>query len=246
MSMSSTATPFFLDRNRHFCGFVPGIVATPPVIVDPLKENVKKSYAAAVKSADLEFPPLQVDVEQLSIPSLKGNEIVITLSEEIYQKSIQECRSNLLGRIFYPKNLSSISIGKGYFDMHFATVDEMHRFQSRSSWNLKCRVFRVMPWQPDFNPKAPKTTHAQVWVKIAHISQEYWLPRLIMEIAKGVGTPLQFDKATVLRHYGHFARLLIEVDLAKPLPHFGWRVEGIDSMLKLPMRKFQCFVLIAR
>ncbi|XP_062014597.1 uncharacterized protein LOC133745056 [Rosa rugosa] len=39
-----------------------------------------------------------------------------------------------------------------------------------------------------------------------------------MEIARGVGTPLQIDKATRERQFGYFARVLIDVDLAGELP----------------------------
>ncbi|KAM1514066.1 hypothetical protein ACFX11_025890 [Malus domestica] len=40
-----------------------------------------------------------------------------------------------------------------------------------------------------------------------------------MEIARGVGTPLQLDRATKERLYGYYARVLVDVDLACDLPH---------------------------
>ncbi|KAM1048662.1 hypothetical protein ACFX2C_027852 [Malus domestica] len=40
-----------------------------------------------------------------------------------------------------------------------------------------------------------------------------------MEISRGVGTPLQLDRATKERLYGYYARVLVVVDLACDLPH---------------------------
>ncbi|XP_050376340.1 uncharacterized protein LOC126793761 [Argentina anserina] len=50
------------------------------------------------------------------------------------------------------------------------------------------------------------------------LSQDYWHPRHLMEIARGVGTPLQLDKATKEREFGYYARVLVDVDLANELP----------------------------
>ena len=40
-----------------------------------------------------------------------------------------------------------------------------------------------------------------------------------MEIARGVGTPLQLDRATKEREFGYFARILVDVDIASDLPN---------------------------
>ncbi|MCI15801.1 defensin-like protein, partial [Trifolium medium] len=45
--------------------------------------------------------------------------------------------------------------------------------------------------------------------------QEYWRPRTLFEIAGGVGTPLTLDAATKNRSFGHYARILVDVDLPK-------------------------------
>ena len=40
-----------------------------------------------------------------------------------------------------------------------------------------------------------------------------------MEIARGVGTPLQLDRVTKEREFGYFARILVDVDIASDLPN---------------------------
>nr|XP_011465613.1 PREDICTED: uncharacterized protein LOC105351802 [Fragaria vesca subsp. vesca] len=39
-----------------------------------------------------------------------------------------------------------------------------------------------------------------------------------MEIARGVGTPLQIDKATRERQFGYYARILVDIELSQDLP----------------------------
>ncbi|KAL6194865.1 hypothetical protein ACLB2K_035940 [Fragaria x ananassa] len=46
-----------------------------------------------------------------------------------------------------------------------------------------------------------------------------------MEIARGVGTPLQLDKATKEREFGFFARVLVDVDLAGD----GFVIENVHN-----------------
>ena len=78
---------------------------------------------------------------------------------------------------------------------------------------------RLSQWQPDFKPgEFVPQIHAQLWIKIFGLSQEYWHPRHIMEISRGVGTPLQLDPATKEQRYGYFARVLVDVDLQGALP----------------------------
>nr|KYP36389.1 hypothetical protein KK1_042495 [Cajanus cajan] len=86
------------------------------------------------------------------------------------------------------------------------------------SWNLDPGLLQLSLWKPDFNPRNHKNIFSQVWLCILELPQEYWSPRIILAIASTVGTPISLDKATLDRKYGHFARVLIEIDLADKIP----------------------------
>ncbi|TQD72519.1 hypothetical protein C1H46_041926 [Malus baccata] len=95
----------------------------------------------------------------------------------------------------------------------------MRRAWGGGTCTLATGLFRLPKWTPDFKPgDVLPQTHAQVWIKIFGLSQEYWHPRHLMEIARGVGTPLQLDSATRERQYGYYARILVDVNLAGDLP----------------------------
>lgn len=54
----------------------------------------------------------------------------------------------------------------------------------------------------------------QCWVRIHGLPQEYWRPKLLFEIAKGIGTSISLDDGTKNRVFGDFARILVNVDLS--------------------------------
>lgn len=62
-----------------------------------------------------------------------------------------------------------------------------------------------------------------MWVRIYGLAQEYWRPKILFAIASSVGTPLCTDaitgKPAIERTFGHFARVLVDMDLCKELKH---------------------------
>jgi len=64
-----------------------------------------------------------------------------------------------------------------------------------------------------------KSTKTQVWVKIYNLPLEYWRPRAIFSITRGIGTPLSLDDHTMKNNRGLFARVLVDIDLLSSLPN---------------------------
>jgi hypothetical protein len=81
--------------------------------------------------------------------------------------------------------------------------------------NLKPGVIRYSKWTNDFNPFTQRQTHTQIWIRLMELPQEYWRRRTLFEIASAVGTPLAFDAATENRTFGHYARVLVDMDLSR-------------------------------
>jgi len=51
------------------------------------------------------------------------------------------------------------------------------------------------------------------------LPQEYWMEQTLLEIASAVGTPLLIDNATSKHIFGHYARVLVDMDFSKKLYH---------------------------
>jgi hypothetical protein len=110
-----------------------------------------------------------------------------------------------------------VSLGKGYFELIFSFLDDLSAIRSIGSWNLSPGFLRTFAWTADFNPHTVQHTIAQTWIRIHGLAREYWRPTILFEIAGALGIPLSLDEATRKRTFGHFARVLIEVDLNSDL-----------------------------
>jgi len=58
-----------------------------------------------------------------------------------------------------------------------------------------------------------KSTKTQAWVRIYHFPLEYWRPRAIFFITKGLGISLSLNDHTMRKNRGLFARVLMDIDL---------------------------------
>jgi hypothetical protein len=85
--------------------------------------------------------------------------------------------------------------------------------------NLKLGLLRLFEWTKDFKMHTQRNTHAQVWIRLLELPQEYWMDRTLREIASAVGTPLLIDNATTKRLFGHYARILVDMDLSRKIFH---------------------------
>ncbi|KAK0581768.1 hypothetical protein LWI29_017716 [Acer saccharum] len=58
--------------------------------------------------------------------------------------------------------------------------------------------------------------------------EEYWHPKIISDLARGIGVPLWLDKAIVEGDFGHFARVLVDIDMST-VPPSSLLLERDDS-----------------
>ncbi|XP_019435165.1 PREDICTED: uncharacterized protein LOC109341678 [Lupinus angustifolius] len=114
---------------------------------------------------------------------------------------------------------SMISLGRGFYDFSFSSVEDMRTVCAVGSWSLKPGFLRLSLWTPDFNPNLQKMSHSQCWVRILGLPLEYWSARILFSIAGGLGTPISLDEATTSRSFGHFSRILVDIDLKGSLPN---------------------------
>ena len=110
-----------------------------------------------------------------------------------------------------------ISLGKGFFEFSFASVADMRLVWAMGMVNLKPGLLRLSEWAKDFNKHTQWQTHAHVWVRLMELPQEYWLERTLLEIAGAIGTSLFIDSATQKRVFGHYARVLVDIDFSHRL-----------------------------
>lgn len=177
----------------------------PSVLIDnatpALARNsspIKKSFAQAVSNS------FDIPFSQPPKSCLKGNEFAIKISESEYQAGVHECRNILYGRLILSKGDSPlklndlrvkllkiwkltsswtvVSLGKGFYEFNFASLDDQRKIISHGSWTLNPGVLRLTSWTPDFNPNLIRQSNVQCWVRFHGLSREYWRPKILLRL----------------------------------------------------------------
>ena len=216
--------------------------STPPpqtTKANPKPISQQKTFAQAVNNI------CDIPVSLLPKPCLKGDHFTIEIPDDEYEAGLAACKHNLHGRIILPKGSSPInvddlrvkltgiwksigrwgmtSIGKGFFELSFSSIEDLRRVRHVGTWNIKPCILKLFTWTKDFNPKNQNQTSVQVWMRIYGLSQEYWRKNILFAIASSVGTPICTDniscKPLMERSFGHFARVLVDLDLSDQLRH---------------------------
>jgi len=108
-----------------------------------------------------------------------------------------------------------VPLGKGFYDFHFESMDDLKKVWAAGTINLKLGLLRFSQWTKDFRLLVQKQTHVSLWIRLVELPQEYWRERTLKEIASAVGTPIDIDGTTRNRTFGHYARILVDIDLSK-------------------------------
>jgi len=80
--------------------------------------------------------------------------------------------------------------------------------------NLNPGLLRFSKWTKDFI-QITKSKLTQIWIRLIDLPQEYWRSMTLLEIASAIGTPLVIDENTRNRLFGHYARVLVDIDLSE-------------------------------
>jgi len=215
----------------------PGNLSTLPVMTPPPPKPVSKlSFVQAVSASN----SISTN-DDLPEPLIRGETVSIQISQHVYEKGMEVCKRNLRGRLVLNKGdkpytkkdihsklqkqwkttgaWSMTPLGRGYYEFFFASEDDMRTVWAMGTVNLKPGVLRLFEWTKDFNMHKQRNTHAQVWIRLLELPQEYWMDRTLCEIASAIGTPLLIDNATSKRIFGHYARILVDMDLSCKLFH---------------------------
>ncbi|XP_050223701.1 uncharacterized protein LOC126673551 [Mercurialis annua] len=226
----------YLSHASMFSPSIPIAAPIPKEHTGCVKQTNNLSYAKIVSGNKLIIDSTIDDC----VKSDKGGFIAIKINQTVYEQQLLLCKNALIARIVLAKgespwklfdlkkkltsvwNLKSewklISMGRGYYHVILNTMEEKNAIWGKGVIALKPGTLRLQPWSPDFDPSIQRTTNAQIWVRLYKLPWEYWHSQILSSIARGIGVPLKIDQATANGEFGHYARVLIDVDLSTSLP----------------------------
>jgi hypothetical protein len=208
-----------------------------PVNQEKLKLKPHKSFAQAVTNV------CDIPLSQLPQACVKGDNLAIPIPEKEYTAGIKACKHNLQGRIIWPKGATPLtvaalknklapiwkdlskwgvySLGKGFYEFCFSSLEDVRRVRSVASWALNPGSLKLFARTKDFIPRVQHNLSAQVWVRFYGLSQEYWRPNILFAIASSIGILICIDAITAKpmmeRTFGQFVRVLVDMDLSQTL-----------------------------
>ncbi|KAL8492497.1 hypothetical protein ACS0TY_023903 [Phlomoides rotata] len=208
--------------------------STSPFYVYTMKKSLATAPSFSMQRHD-EIPPPSwgthsfADVSRLTptrsqhipIPnSMKlveqGDFYTVNIDDRVYQQGVDELKDCLIGRIMMSQG-----------DRPYSTFE---------------LGFRLQNWIQDFNPNKACTSLAQVWVRILDLSMEYWQLGILEAMASAFGTLVKIDDCMLHRRMGHYARILVEIDMkTEIIEKIMYKRSGVCSFANLVFERLPKF-----
>lgn len=113
-----------------------------------------------------------------------------------------------------------IDLPRGFFAVLFDKEEDYKHVLFEGPWMVADHYLLVQRWRPNFLKSARKDSKVAVWVRVPELPLELYNETFLRRLGGSLGTFLKIDKLTSIHSRGQFARLSVEIDLAKPLiPH---------------------------
>ncbi|WMV23966.1 hypothetical protein MTR67_017351 [Solanum verrucosum] len=114
---------------------------------------------------------------------------------------------------------------EGYFIVRFQSVEDMQAIIFFWSYSINNKPLILKNWTKDFNVDQEFPTKIPIWVKFPNLPMNCWDSDSLSRIASAIGIPMFADECTTKQMRISFARMLVEVDITKPLPD---KINAID------------------
>ncbi|CAN1273486.1 hypothetical protein LINPERPRIM_LOCUS15066 [Linum perenne] len=104
-----------------------------------------------------------------------------------------------------------------YYVVRFETIGDYERAMFGGPWMVGDHYVVIQNWRPYFQPEDSTISTLRVWVRLPGVPLEYYDATILTIIGNKIGKTVRLDNTTLEGSRGNFARICVEVDLAKPL-----------------------------
>nr|XP_023906017.1 uncharacterized protein LOC112017803 [Quercus suber] len=113
--------------------------------------------------------------------------------------------------------LEVADIEHGFFLVRLSLREDVENVLKKGPWFVGDHFLSVRPWEPDFKPDSANVSSIAVWIRLSGLPIKYYNAKALQHIGKAIRNVLRIDTFTAAESRGKFARLCIQVDVAKPL-----------------------------
>lgn len=118
---------------------------------------------------------------------------------------------------WHTTEFNMLYLGNGYFICKFDSPVESRRVLTGGPYFIGPNFLHVQKWKPNFRADIEGINSMVVWVRFPNVSAEYLDEEAVKLIASVIGKPIKLDEVAAFASRGRFARVCVQIDLAKPL-----------------------------
>ncbi|XP_019241257.1 PREDICTED: uncharacterized protein LOC109221251 [Nicotiana attenuata] len=107
---------------------------------------------------------------------------------------------------------------KGYFIAKFKEEDDLKEVLYGGPYTINNRPIILKKWSLDVEFDTAFLKEIPLWVSFPNLPMAYWGKESLSRLGSAIGVPLFADECTANQSRISFARMLIEVNITKPLP----------------------------
>ncbi|KAL4274788.1 hypothetical protein AHAS_Ahas20G0042200 [Arachis hypogaea] len=108
-------------------------------------------------------------------------------------------------------------MNRDYFLVHFSYGDDYSHALMEGPWMIAGHYLIVQRWRPFFLFGSIEVRKIALWVRIPNLPIELYNHRFLWRVGSAIGHMLKVDRTTSIHSREKFARICVEIDLAKQL-----------------------------
>ncbi|XP_010666674.1 uncharacterized protein LOC104883810 [Beta vulgaris subsp. vulgaris] len=205
ISYSQAARGFGGSRNPLFEGEVPDS--------EIISEDEQESDD---DSGDLACPTIRLTREEkrrIRVPW--KNSLIIKLFDKKLGYDVLMRR--LKAKWTLKGEIALIDVGHAYYVVRFSNLEDYDFVLTQGPWMIGESYLTIKKWVPNFIADEAPIKTLTAWVRIPHLSVEYFDKQILHKIGSKIGNVIKIDRNTASMDRGQYVRFCIEVDLSKPL-----------------------------
>ncbi|XP_061376478.1 uncharacterized protein LOC133318494 [Gastrolobium bilobum] len=131
-------------------------------------------------------------------------------------------------------------IGNEFYVVQFSDDEDMKFSLSGGPWVVLGHYLSLRKWEPGFRPNAEGISKIAAWIRLPNIPLEFYDEVFFRRVGNWIGKLIKIDRTTNLHARGRFARIYVELDLARPLKE-EYVLEGVLKHIEYEGLGLICF-----
>ncbi|XP_021598885.1 uncharacterized protein LOC110604906 [Manihot esculenta] len=113
--------------------------------------------------------------------------------------------------------IKCVDIENDYFEISFGNSTDFSKVLAEGPRIVCGHNFTIQPWSLSFDPSNPHPSSIVSWIRIPNLLSSLYHKPILEQVGSMIGKVIKIDERTLLATRGCFARLVVTVDLTKPL-----------------------------